>query len=63
MTDRQYIERAAQILADPNTTVKFAAEYLSLVSKKHYEAIRVRLWQLLEMKQKFYDKFKEVTVR
>ena len=63
MTDRQYIERAAQILADPNTTVKFAADYLSLVSDKHNAAIRVRLWQLLEMKQKFYDRFKEVTVR
>ena len=63
MTDRQYIERAAQILADPNTTVKFAADYLSLVSANHNAAIRIRLWQLLEMKQKFYDKFKEVTVR
>ena len=63
MTDRQYIERAAQILADPNTTVKFAADYLSLVSAKHNAAIRIRLWQLLEMKQKFYDNFKEVTVR
>ena len=63
MTEQGYIERAAQILADPNTTVKFAADYLSLVSDKHNAAIRIRLWQLLEMKQKFYDKFKEVTVR
>lgn len=63
MTEKQYIERAAELLADPETTVKFAADYLSLVSDKHNAAIRVRLWQKLEMKQKFYDKFKEVTVR
>lgn len=59
MTDRQYIERAAQLLADPNTTVKFAAEYLSLVSKKHYEAIRMRLWQLLELRRKNYRHWQE----
>ena len=49
MTDRQYIERAAQLLADPNTTVKFAAEYLSLVCLL-YTSIRqaaVHLWQPL----------------
>ena len=63
MTEQQYIDRAAELLADPETTVKFAADYLSLVSDKHNAAIRIRLWQLLEMKQKFYDKFKEVTVR
>ena len=63
MTEQQYIERAAELLADPETTVKFAADYLSLVSDKHNAAIRVRLWQKLELKQKFYDKFKEVTVR
>ena len=63
MTEKQYIERAAELLADPETTVKFAADYLSLVSDKHNAAIRVRLWQKLELKQKFYDKFKEVTVR
>lgn len=63
MTEQQYIERAADLLADPNTTVKFAADYLSLVSDKHNAAIRVRLWQKLNIKQKFYDKYKEITVK
>ena len=51
------------MLADPETTVKFAADYLSLVSDKHNAAIRVRLWQKLDMKQKFYDKYKEMAVK
>lgn len=63
MTEQQYIERAADLLADSNTTVKFAADYLSLVSDKHNAAIRVRLWQKLNIKQKFYDKYKEITVK
>ena len=63
MTEQQYTERAADLLADSATTVKFAADYLSLVSDKHNAAIRVRLWQKLDMKQKFYDKYKEITVK
>lgn len=63
MTEQQYIERAADLLADSTTTVKFAADYLSLVSDKHNAAIRVRLWQKLNIKQKFYDKYKEITVK
>lgn len=59
MTEQQYIERAADLLADSNTTVKFAADYLSLVSDKHNAAIRVRLWQKLELRRQNYRQWQE----
>lgn len=59
MTEQQYIDRAAELLADPETTVKFAADYLSLVSDKHNAAIRVRLWQKLELRRQNYRQWQE----
>lgn len=59
MTAEQYINRQAVELAEPAVTPAYAAHLLGLIRPEHREAVRDKVYKLLQYKAEAYRKAME----